>query len=49
MGMKKKTNKSWLYFLSRVIQDLLRDKEDAKYWSGIFGMTGFGLSGCSFH
>lgn len=38
--MKKEPNESWLHFLSRVIQDLLRDKEDAKYWSGIFGMTG---------
>ena len=40
MDMKKEPNESWLYFLGRVIQDLLRDKEDAKYWSGIFGMTG---------
>ena len=38
--MKKKPTESWLYYFDRVLKDLLKDKEDAKYWSGIFGMTG---------
>lgn len=38
--MKKRSTESWLHYISRVLQDLIRDRHDAKYWAGIFGMTG---------
>ena len=27
-------------FFVRLVKALLRDKDDARYWAGIFGMTG---------
>lgn len=38
--MKKRPNESWLYYLKGIIQGLLKDKEDARYWAGVFGMAG---------
>jgi hypothetical protein len=38
--MKKSPSESWLFFLSRCIRDMARDKSDRKYWAGVFAMTG---------
>jgi hypothetical protein len=38
--MKKSPSESWLFFLARCIQDLVRDANDKKYWAGVFAMTG---------
>ena len=38
--MEKHSNESWLHYWGRCIRDLHRDEDDAKYWAGVFGMTG---------
>jgi hypothetical protein len=36
----KKSNESYLHYLKRCISGLMRDEDDRRYWSGVFGMTG---------
>ena len=38
--MTKRPNESWLFYLARLVGDLVRDDDDRKYWAGIFGMAG---------
>ena len=38
--MRKRADESWLYYLHRQVQDLLRDEADARYWASVFAMAG---------
>mgnify|MGYP001043697097 FL=1 len=37
--MKKDHDESWLHYFARLLQDLVRNETDAKYWANVFAMT----------